>query len=297
MVSRVTTLCDSLGEHPTTSARHTDERSRAILAWFSPSAGFGGVVLDRPRCDRGGWTGSFVRSCPRAFLLHRRDQSRDPSLRMRCSSHPSPVLRSPRTSAARRSTSPLAYMSRFAVTAAAQTDLPRSVLLLPRVLRSIPRGVLPRVALRTSTRQSWPSPGHERLGSPVVNVSRLQASLDVAARVVASSKEAFDIQLQTRSSRSVLWTCYPALRRVPGRDSHPLEKYSTELTFVRGAPCGDSRRTNGRLRNPLEDTRSRLSGQAGSGQAGLPVLQRQCSIDARVISVWDPFRRPSPDGR
>ncbi len=71
-----------------------------------------------------------------------------------------------------------------------------------------------------------PSPGHERLGSLVVNLSRLQASLDVAARVVASSAEAFDVQLQQHPSLHALWTCYPVLRRLPVRDSHPLAKCS-----------------------------------------------------------------------
>ena len=82
-----------------------------------------------------------------------------------------------------------------------------------------------------------------------MHLSRLQASLDVAARVVAPSEEAFDVQLQQHPSLHALWTCYPALRRLPGRDSHPLEKCSLNLCSLsvasvrHGAPCTILRRT------------------------------------------------------
>jgi hypothetical protein len=79
----------------------------------------------------------------------RRPHRRDPSLRSRCSTRPSTVLRSPRTPAARRSTSPSAYTRRLALTRAAQTGLSCSASLRPRVSRPIPRKDLPHIRLRT----------------------------------------------------------------------------------------------------------------------------------------------------
>ena len=86
-------------------------------------------------------SGSWVRSCrpcPRAFLRLRHPHPRDPSLRRRCSSPPSPVLRSPRTPAAHDATSPSAYTRRFARTRATQTGLSCSPSSLEHVLRPIP---------------------------------------------------------------------------------------------------------------------------------------------------------------
>ena len=66
--------------------------------------------------------------------------------------------------------------------------------------------------------------------SRIVHLSRLQASLDVAARVLApfpraSPLKAFDGRLRPPGSLPISpRPCYPALRRLPGRDSHPLEK-------------------------------------------------------------------------
>jgi hypothetical protein len=96
---------------------------------------------------RGGWTES-PRSCPRAYLRHRHDHPRGPSLPPRYSARrsfarlapPSSVLRPPRTPAAQRPTSPLAYTTRLAPTRATQTGLPCSALLLARVLRPYPAG-------------------------------------------------------------------------------------------------------------------------------------------------------------
>lgn len=156
----------------------------------------------------------------------------DPSLRTRCSSRPSSVLRPPRTSAARRSTSPSAYTSRLVATTTSQSDLPCSAPLLQPVLRPLPRRDRVLVLLRTAEHAVLPSPGHERLGSLSLNLSRLQASLDFAARVVAPSKEAFDVQLQQHPSLHALWTCYPALRRLPVWDSHPLEMCSLRPHFL-----------------------------------------------------------------
>jgi hypothetical protein len=130
------------------------------------------------------------------------------------------------------------------VTAATQTGLPCSVLLLVRVLLPVPRQdrrIAP--ALVSSV---LPSPWHDRLGSRIVYLSRLQASLDVAARVLAPSLEAFDIPLRRRNLFRSTGICYPALRRLPGRDSHPLEKHSEKVLVLsdghlrHGAPCRDA---------------------------------------------------------
>ena len=67
---------------------------------------------------------------------------------------------------------------------AAQTDLSCSVLILARVLLPLPR--------RDQRRDLdlappvLPSLRNDQLGSRIVSLSRLQASLDVAARVLAS---------------------------------------------------------------------------------------------------------------
>ena len=87
----------------------------------------------------------------------------------------------------------------------------------------------------------WPSPGHDRFGSRVVTVSRLQASYDIAARVLASSVEAFDTPLGPPGSHPMPGVCYSALRRLPRRDLHPLETNSvTQALFClrrHDAPC------------------------------------------------------------
>jgi hypothetical protein len=175
-------------------------------------------------------------------LLCRHCPRRDPSLRPRCSSRASSLLWSPRTPAAPRSLSPLAYTSRAAATTAAQTGLSCSVPLRAHVLRPLPRRVLIRVRLRTGAHQAWPSPRHDRLGSRVVNVTRLQASLDVAARVLAPSVEALDTPLGPHGSHRTSGVCYSALRRLPRRDSHPLERNDRIRTLARpyrhDAPCG-----------------------------------------------------------
>ena len=144
----------------------------------------------------------------------------------------SPVLRPPRTPAAHDSISPSAYTSRAAPTRAAQTGLSCSAPLRARVLRPLPRRDLRRVHLRTEASQTWPSPRNDRLGSRVVNLSRLQASRHVAARVLASSVEACDTPLGPPRLSREPGVCYSALRRLPRRDLHPLETNSVKQTFV-----------------------------------------------------------------
>ena len=62
----------------------------------------------------------------------------------------------------------------------------------------------------------------------MVTLTRLQASLDVAARVLALSMETFDTPLEPRDSHPALGVCYSALRCLPRRDLHPLEEGSVE---------------------------------------------------------------------
>jgi hypothetical protein len=199
-----------------------------------------GALCRGTRVPRGGWNRSR-RSCPRACLLCRHYPRRDPSLHPRCSSRVSSLLRSPRTPAAPRSISPVAYTSRAAPTRAAQTGLSCSARLPVRVLRSGPRRDRRR-DLRTETPQTWPSPSHERLGSRVVNLTRLQASRDVAARGLAPSVEACDTPLGPPGSLPMPGVCYSALRRLPRRDLHPLESNDRMGALARphlhDATCG-----------------------------------------------------------
>ena len=116
------------------------------------TAGVGVVALCPQAQARGGGWVRACRPCPRAYLLRCHDHRRDPSLRPRCSSRPSPVLRSPRTPAAQRPISPSAYTGRLAATTAAQTGLSCSAPILARVLRPVPRRDPPRFLLRTSAR-------------------------------------------------------------------------------------------------------------------------------------------------
>ena len=83
-----------------------------------------------------------------------------------------------------------------------------------------------------------PSPRHDRFGLRVVTLSRLQASLDVAARVFAprcttcAAWRALDAPLGHEGLPSIPGACYPAHRRLPGRDLHPLEKRSEQRTCL-----------------------------------------------------------------
>ena len=194
-----------------------------VAAWPHSTVGVAiGARGQRTRVHRGGWNRS-CRSCPCACLRGRRCPRRDPSLPARCSSRGSSLLWSPRTPAAPRSISPVAYTRRAAPTWAAQTGLSCSVRLRVRVLRSIPRRAPVHVPLRTGAHGMLSLPRHDRLDARVVNLSRLQASLHVAARGLAPSVEAFDTPLGPRESPRTSGVCYSALRRLPRRDLHPLE--------------------------------------------------------------------------
>src|SRR5688500_4575629 len=215
-----------------------------VAAWPCSRVGAAiGALCRGTRVLRGGWNRS-CRSCPRACLLVRHCPRRDPSLRPRCSSRASSLLRSPRIPAAPRSFSPVAYTSRAAPTRAAQTGLSCFVPLRVRVLRPLPHRAPLRVRLRTGAHWTSSSPRHDRLDARVVNLMRLQASRDVAARGLAPSVEALDTPLEPRNSHHALGVCYSALRRLPRRDLHPLEKNDTMTALARAhhhdAPWRDS---------------------------------------------------------
>ena len=211
------------GRHACRCGPATHENGGPVAAWPHSRVGVAiGALCRWTHVHRGGWTRS-CRACPRTSLLVRRCPRRDPSLRSRCSSRTSSLLRSPRTPAAPRSLSPLAYTSRAALTRAAQTGLSCCVRLPVRVLRSIPRRAPVRVHLRTGTHGMLSSPRHDRLDARVVNLTRLQASRDVAARGLAPSVEALDTPLGPPESRPMPGVCYSALRHLPRRDLHPLE--------------------------------------------------------------------------
>jgi len=231
------------GRHASRSDPSGHESAAPGIAWPRPRVAVAiGALCRWGDAHRGGWNRT-CRSCPRAYLLRRRDHRRDPLLPLRSSSQGSALLWSPRIPAARRSISPSAYTTRRALTRAAQTGLSCSVRLPAHVLRPLPRRDLRRVHLRTEASQTWPSPRRDRLGSRMVNLSRLQASLDVAARVLAPSEEAWDTPLETPRSLPAPGVCYSALRRLPRRDLHPLETNSVKQTicslFLHDAPRVD----------------------------------------------------------
>src|SRR5262249_29500626 len=187
---------------------------------------------------------------------------------------PSAVLRSPRTPAAQRPTSPSAYTARLALTWAVQTGLSCSAPLLARVLRPLPR--------RSHRRASdlapavLPSPRHDRLGLRIVALSRLQASLHVAARVLAprcaavAASRAFGAPLGRQDLSRTAGACFPALRRLPGRDWYPLERRSVKppghplprlpVRPRHDAPCP-----------PSLPPRSRVRGVYSGRVSGMPV--------------------------
>jgi hypothetical protein len=148
------------------------------------------------------------------------------------------------------------------VTAAAQTGLSCSTPLLARVLRPLPRRGQ-RLASDLAP-PVLPSPRHDRLGPRIVHLSRLQASLHVAAHVLAprcvacAASRASDAPLGHRGLPPSPGACYPALRRLPGPVSHRLERQAcssrTALLRVR-CLCRVTTHHEGRVaRAPLRDS-------------------------------------------
>jgi len=96
--------------------------------------------------------------------------------------------------------------------------------------------------------------------------TRLQASLRVAARVVAPSVEACDAPLGHRGLPPMPGACYPALRRLPGRDSHPLESCSSQTVartdahrLLHDAPPEKSIGSSGPLQAVVRALRQQIS--------------------------------------
>ena len=205
-----------------------------VAAWPPSRVGVAiGALCRRTRVRRGGWTvcgHALARTC-----AHRHCPRKDPSLPARCSSRGSSLLRSPRTPAAPRSLSPVAYTSRAAPTRAAQTGLSCFVRLRVRVLRSVPRRAPVRVRLRTGAHRMSSSPRHDRFDARVVNLTRLQASRDVAARGLAPSVEASDTPLGPRESPRTSWG---------------LLLGAPALTETGLAPVGDERRDGSARASP-----------------------------------------------
>jgi hypothetical protein len=132
-------------------------------------------------------------------------------------------------------------------------------MILARVLRPLPRRD-PRCALVLASRM-LPSPRHDRLGSRIVSLSRLQASLDVAARVLApccaalAASHAFDARLQPSGSPPLLRACYSALQRLPRRDLYPLDHPSVTAGSGGFPSPGFCRRHDAPLRRAYSENR------------------------------------------
>ena len=115
-------------------------------------------------------------------------------------------------------------------------------------------------------REAWPSPRHDRLGSRVVTVTRLQASLHVAARVPASSVEAPDTPLEP-----------PAL----STDARGLLLGAPGLTETGLAPAGDEQRKADAIlsassrRTMFPESTARRGGSCG-WRPGLPAGLPPC---------------------
>ena len=129
---------------------------------------------------------------------------------------------------------------------AAQTDLSCSVMILARVLLPLPRRDRRRAPGLASS--MLPSPRNDRLGSRIVSLSRLQASRNVAARVLApccaahAASHAFETRLRPSGSLPLPRACYSALRRFPRRDLHPLDHHSMTAGSRRDPRRGFCRR-------------------------------------------------------
>ena len=175
---------------------------------------------------RGSW--AVFPPCPCAYLPYRRVQGRAPSLLRRFVSPVSTVLWAPRTPAAQHPTSPSAYTACLALTGATQTGLSCSEPHLSTMPPPLPR-IAQQEACLDAALLVLPSPRHEKLGAIVVNVTRLQRSLDAAARWIAPPKGALDIPRGPGGSLRQPGICYAALQRLPRRDLHPLVKNSVKI--------------------------------------------------------------------
>jgi hypothetical protein len=110
-----------------------------------------------------------------------------------------------------------------------------------------------------------------------VTLTRLQDSLDVAARTLAPSKEAFDTTLCPSGSHPQTVACYRGIRLLPGRDFHPLVQHSFHnATLVQSRSCaaGAAVRPPGRF---CRQATPSLSGTSRWGRGPTPAHpQRGC---------------------
>jgi len=172
-------------------------------------------------------------------------------------------------------------MRRLAPTRATQTDLSCSSTLLAHVRRPIPRGDSRRQQVRTRRLRAWPSPRHARLGSPIVSLSRRQASLHVVARVLAP--------LGTARAASRLVTPRCGLRDLSRRLGSATRSSGSCLAGL--SPVGSSKRETGRWPRGLRldssgrTMRSSVPPQGPNGRSPRPCRGGSESKTARSAST------------
>lgn len=159
-----------------------------------------------------------------------------------------PLLRFPQSSLSNRSCScyahrpisPPAYTERLALTSAARTGLSCSVSHVPNLSHPIPRGNSPAPSHpEVPALETRPSPWHERLGSPIVFLSRLQTSPDAATGLISPClSRALATTLATATLRYQPEVCYPALT---GAGLPPPGEIQRAFAYVSGGPTTGAR--------------------------------------------------------
>ena len=90
--------------------------------------------------------------------------------------------------------------------------------------------------------ETRPFPWHERLGSPIVFLSRLQTSPDAATGLVSPClSRALATTLATATLRYQPEVCYPALPALTGAKLPPPGEIQRAFTCVRDGPTTDAR--------------------------------------------------------
>ena len=146
------------------------------IAWLRPRVGVAvGALCRWAGAHRGSWIRT-CRSCPCASLRPRRDHRRGPSLPLALFVASDPRYYDPLGLPLRRAR----FRRRLIRAALPRPGLRRRASRVPFVSVHACCAPYPaetrRASLRTEARQTWPSPRHDRLGSRVVSLSRLQAS-------------------------------------------------------------------------------------------------------------------------
>jgi len=222
-----------VGRHPCRPGHITRENVGSRSAWHTSIACVAVLVLSL----RGCWA---LRPCPRTYL--------QPPARPK--QGPFPPACSPRP---HRYYDPLGLppdTTRFRALRLYQSPHPTwiagtALSCSASTLRDVPPP-LPREApvhAPTLAHCAWPSLRHDQLGAPnhlsVDNLTRLaRRSLLVAARRFAPCRhaQALDTPLAVERSHAPRGACFPALRRLPGRDSHPRSRCSLNSHARRIAP-------------------------------------------------------------